>query len=388
MIVDRSRAYKAIALFGVVSFLGDVIYEGARGVVPSYLAYLGASALLVGLISGISEFLGLSLRLVAGVLTDITRSYWAFYLMGYALIISIPLLGFANALPVAFALIVIERIAKAIRSPARDTLISFISRSIGAGKSFGIHEALDQFGAILGPLTMGLVLSLTANNYSMTFLVSFLPYAILLASTIYVYRSYSHLAPVGGSSIGPSFKYSSEFWLYNASVLLNTAALIHVSLLVLSSSRIFNPVFAALIYTLIQAVDMFSALFAGFMYDRHGRSFLFLPFSLSVVPSILTLLGGELNLIVAAIIYGLILGMQESIYRAAISGLVPDHQRGSAYGIFNTFYGIGSLMSAAVFGYFIDECLLIPGAIFTAFGQLLALATLSLSIRHRKLPKT
>ena len=379
---ERSYAYRAILLFGVVSFLGDLIYEGARGIVPSYLAYLGASALLIGLISGVSEFLGLSLRLVTGILTDVTRSYWTLYAFGYILLISIPLLGFSDALPFAVALIIIERVAKAIRSPARDALISFLSKSIGAGKSFGIHEALDQFGAILGPLIMGITLSLTSNSYSMTFPVTFIPYAFLILSVLYVYRNYSHVTPVRElSNKNRSFNYSAEFWLYNISVLLNTIGLIHISLLVLSSSKAFNPVTAAFIYTLIQGIDMFSALIAGFMYDKLGRAFLFLPFTLSVIPSALTLLGGQLGLIAAAVIYGFILGMQESIYRAAISGIVPDSQRGSAYGIFNTFYGIGSLASAAAFGYFIDRALILHGLIFTLITQTLASFTLLLSLR-------
>ncbi|MEM0268088.1 MAG: MFS transporter [Candidatus Korarchaeum sp.] len=384
MQVDRSKVYRVIMLFGLVSFLGDIIYEGARGVIPSYLAYLGASAFLVGLVSGISEFIALTLRLIAGILTDVTRSYWKFYVLGYALIISIPLIGLSNMLPIVITLIVLERVAKAIRTPARDSLISFISRGVGAGKAFGIHEALDQFGAILGPLSMGVILLITTNDYSMAFLVTFIPYLALLASVAYAYRSYPLVTPVREvDSRDGVMIYDRRFWLYNVSVLLNTVALIHVSLIILASSRTFDPAVAAFLYTLIQGVDMFSALLAGAMFDRFGRIFLCLPFTLSMLPSTLALLGGGANLILASVFYGIVLGMQESIYRAAISAMVTEKQRGSAYGIFNTFYGVGSLISATVFGYFIEMGFVGLGILFTLIGQIAALITLILSVRSK-----
>ncbi|MEM3691587.1 MAG: MFS transporter [Candidatus Korarchaeum sp.] len=384
MQVDRSKVYRVIMLFGLVSFLGDIIYEGARGVIPSYLAYLGASAFLVGLVSGISEFIALTLRLIAGILTDVTRSYWKFYVLGYALIISIPLIGLSSMLPIVITLIVLERVAKAIRTPARDSLISFISRGVGAGKAFGIHEALDQFGAILGPLSMGVILLITTNDYSMAFLVTFIPYLALLASVTYAYRSYPLVTPVREvDSRDGVMIYDRRFWLYNVSVLLNTVALIHVSLIILASSRTFDPAVAAFLYTLIQGVDMFSALLAGAMFDRFGRIFLCLPFTLSILPSILALLGGGANLILASVFYGIVLGMQESIYRAAISTMVTEKQRGSAYGIFNTFYGVGSLVSATVFGYFIEMGFVRLGILFTLIGQIAALITLILSVRSK-----
>ncbi|MEM3870179.1 MAG: MFS transporter [Candidatus Korarchaeum sp.] len=384
MQVDRSKVYRVIMLFGLVSFLGDIIYEGARGVIPSYLAYLGASAFLVGLVSGISEFIALTLRLIAGILTDVTRSYWKFYVLGYALIISIPLIGLSNMLPIVITLIVLERVAKAIRTPARDSLISFISRGVGAGKAFGIHEALDQFGAILGPLSMGVILLITTNDYSMAFLVTFIPYLALLASVAYAYRSYPLVTPVREvDSRDGVMVYDRRFWLYNVSVLLNTVALIHVSLIILASSRTFDPAVAAFLYTLIQGVDMFSALLAGAMFDRFGRIFLCLPFTLSILPSTLALLGGGANLILASVFYGIVLGMQESIYRAAISAMVTEKQRGSAYGIFNTFYGVGSLVSATVFGYFIEMGFVGLGILFTLIGQIAALITLILSVRSK-----
>jgi MFS family permease len=381
--LNNKEVYKAIILFGVVSFLGDVIYEGARGIIPSYLAYLGASAFLVGLISGVTEFIGISFRFISGFLVDLSKSYWTFYILGYALIVSIPLLGLSNSLQIAVILILIERIAKGIRAPARDSLISFVSRGMGPGKAFGIHEALDQIGAVTGPLIMGLIL-LYSNNYSLAFLGSLIPYLFLITSVLYIYRRYSWASPSEGGGGKLSLKYERSFWMYNIAVFLNMISLIHVSLIVLSSSLTFNPGMAALLYMLIQLVDTASALVAGFMFDRYGRAFLYIPFALSIAPSCLTLLGGGSNIVLAAITFGIILGMQESIYRAAISTLVPENQRGSAYGIFNAVYGVGNLISAPIFGYLIQSKMISLGIYYTIIGQLLAIIVLFLSLGRKE----
>jgi len=117
----------AILLMGIVSLLGDVVYEGSRGLVPDYLAFLGASAFIIVFVGRFGEFLGYALRLVSGVLADTTRAYWAFIFLGYGLIASIPLLGFTNLWWIALILVVLERIGKAVRAPARDAVLSIIS---------------------------------------------------------------------------------------------------------------------------------------------------------------------------------------------------------------------------------------------------------------------
>jgi MFS family permease len=88
--------------------------------------------------------------------------------------------------------------------------------------------------------------------------------------------------------------------------------------------------------------------------------------------------------VLAAITFGIILGMQESIYRAAISTLVPENQRGSAYGIFNAVYGVGNLISAPIFGYLIQSKMISLGIYYTIIGQLLAIIALSLSLRRKE----
>jgi hypothetical protein len=152
----RKLALQFILLLGLVSLFGDIAYEGARSVVGPFLAILGASASMVGLITGFGEFAAYAFRLFSGYIGDCTKKYWLLTIIGYALIFSIPLLAFAGYWQVAAILIIIERIGKGIRSPARDTILSHATKQVGRGFGFGIHEALDQVGAIIGPLIFSL----------------------------------------------------------------------------------------------------------------------------------------------------------------------------------------------------------------------------------------
>jgi len=352
---SRKNAYFAILLLGIVSLMGDVVYEGSRGIVPGYLELLGATALIVGLVGGLGDFLGYAARLVSGFLADTTRAYWLFIFLGYGLIVSIPLLGFPIGLEIAVILVLLERFGKAFRSPSRDTVLSIISKGIGAGKAFGIHELLDQIGAIVGPLIVTFLM-LSTNDYNFTFTFLFLPFLVLLVVLVYTYKRIGfEKIPVEPPKIkGKKEKLARPFYIYTFAVLLNSVGLIPFSLILFKASEILQPTqqwIVPLIYLLIQGVDAPMALIAGYAYDKFGIGVLVLPFLLSLFPPLLTMGGAGLpTLIAAALIFGLVLGTQESIYRAAVSDLTPISSRGTAYGIFNTAYGVGFLISGALYG--------------------------------------
>jgi MFS family permease len=154
-------------------------------------------------------------------------------------------------------------------------------------------------------------------------------------------------------------KLGRAFYFYTFAVLLNTVGLIPFELILLKATKILEPTnqlwIVPLIYTLIQGVDAPTALFAGFAYDKFKIRVLVLPFILSVVPTFFAMANSDLAmLVVAAAFFGLVLGMQESIYRAAVSGFAPISLRGTAYGIFNTAYGVGMLASGAVYGLMVE----------------------------------
>jgi MFS family permease len=364
--------------------MGDIIYEGARGLVPDYLKFLGVSAFIVGFVTGFGEFLGYGVRLISGVLADATKAYWFFIFLGYGLIISIPILGFTNAWEIAVMLVLLERLGKAFRSPSRDAILSIVSKGVGAGKAFGIHEVLDQIGAVAGPIIVAALMFYTSNNYHLTFSFLILPFLMLLAALIYAYKKIKAKAAfeLKVSASDKTVKLEKTFYVYTLAVALNTVGLIPASLILYKASIILQPLnqqwVIPLIYLLIQGVDASIALFAGYAYDKFGVKILILPFILSVFPSILAMVNSDLKmLMVAAVFFGIVLGMQESIYRAAVVNFASISNRGKAYGIFNTAYGVGFVLSGVVYGAMIDlKVSLILIMFFAVLTQALAVAAL------------
>ncbi|MDW8061454.1 MAG: MFS transporter [Nitrososphaerota archaeon] len=379
-----SKGYRAIILLGLVSLMGDIVYEGARGLIPSFLKHLGASAYITGLATGLGDSIGLSLRLVSGLLVDVTGRYWGLTFLGYSLIASIPLLSIAWCWPIAVALTVTERVGKALRTPGRDTIISMVSRGVGAGKAFGIHEFLDQIGAIIGPLIVSIVVLYSGSVYEYAFIVLTIPYIALIATLIYTYRSIGPMESArrnGSISFKPS-SLSIRFWLYSSTILANTLGFIPASLILYRASDVFlDEWIIPLIYLAIQAVDAPSAILSGVLYDRIGLRILYLPIIASAIPSILVFTGEAYSIIFASIIYGFVYGMQESIYRAAVATITPIEYRGTGYGIFNTLYGVGFLVSGVIYGFMLDYGIPLPIVVaYTLSLQTIASMLLSYSI--------
>jgi len=339
---------------------GDIVYEGGRGITPDYLKFLGASAFLVGAISGAGEFIGYVLRLLSGSLADRSRAYWLFIFIGYGLILAVPLIGFTSRIEFVMTLLLLERLGKALRSPSRDAVVSIVSKGVGSGKAFGLHEAIDQIGAVIGPLILGGVMLYTANSYPIAFKILLIPYLLMLVALGYTYRGIGKDVNVEVKKIrDEEVALSRGFWTYCVAILLNTLGLIPVALILYIGSSILQPLgqqwIVPLLYVVVQVVDAPMALVSGHLFDRMGVKLLALPFILAILPAFLVMYGGLAGVIGASIVYGLVLGMQESIYRAAIADLVPLSRRGTAYGILNTALGVGTLASGVVFGLFIDR---------------------------------
>jgi MFS family permease len=380
---ELRTAYVSILLLGIVSLMGDIVYEGSRGLIPDYLKFLGATAFIVGLVSGLGEFIGYAMRLVSGFLADTTRAYWFFMFLGYGLIASIPLLGFSNIWEMAVILVLLERLGKACRSPSRDTILSIVSEGVGTGKAFGIHEFLDQVGAVTGPLVVSGLMFYSSNNYNLTFSLLSIPFTMLLIALVSTYWKIKSKVVVESKTTHMRSRFLGRpFYIYTLAVMLNTIGLIPASLILYKASAILQPEqqqwIVPLIYLLIQGIDAPAALLSGYLYDRFGIRILMLPFILSIFPPIFTMLNTDLTtLIIASIFFGVVLGVQESTYRAAVSIFTPVSSRGTAYGIFNVAYGIGFLMSGGIYGLIMDLHIpLITTLLFAVLTQTVALAAL------------
>jgi MFS family permease len=380
--VQRIQAKKlallSILIFGLVSLLGDIVYEGARGAIPPFLQNLGASAFLVGLVLGLGEFLGYALRIAFGVLSDRTKSYWGFTIGGYSLLIAIPLLAISGSWHIAIILVMFERLSKAIRAPARDTLFSYATKGMGTGKAFGLHELMDQIGAIVGPAIVAVVLLVTGERFDVAFSILLIPFIIMLFA---LGAAYSKLRPRISLPTGPKRKVNFKkiprrLVIYSTAVAFNSMGLVSIALVLYRASPSILPWAVSLLYLATQAVDAISAPIAGYIYDSVGRRLLYFPFVLSVIPSTLIFFGGLECVIASAILFGVIFGMHESIYRAAVADMTPAGVRGSAYGVFHTLYGLGFLIGGAVFGFFLDNNLFYFAIPYAVLTQALAIFTL------------
>ncbi len=358
----RKAAFQFIVLLGIVSLFGDITYEGARSITGPYLAFLGASAGIVGLVAGASEFIGYALRLGSGYLADRTRAYWPITITGYGLLICVPLLAFAGYWQLAAFLIASERMGKAIRTPARDAILSHATEQVGRGWGFGIHEALDQVGALIGPLLFSAVFLFKggySEGFSLLWIPALLTLVILLVAKIKVPSPEKLETPHKTLRQGTKGKLPGVFYFYTLFTFLTVAGFVNFPLIsyhfkiqsVISNVQI--PVF----YAIAMGVDALVALIIGRIYDRIGlKVLLTIPLLTFSIP--LFGFSQSYNLaLIGIILWGAVMGIHETIMRAAIADLTPIIQRGRAYGIFNAVYGASWFCGSVLMGLLYDVSL-------------------------------
>jgi MFS family permease len=356
-----SRALRFIVLLGFVSLFGDITYEGARSIIGPYLALLGASAAVVGLVGGIGEFLGYAVRLASGYIADRTKAYWPLTILGYGLLCAIPLMVIADYWQLAALFIIIERIGKGVRAPARDVILSHATKQVGRGFGFGIHEALDQIGAIIGPIIFSAVV-FYRGSYRDGFLILWIPVFFCLAVLLIARIKVPSPVDMEADDIGAketdqtSRRLPPIFWYYSLFTFLSVAGLINFQIIsyhfkvqtVILDSRI--PLF----YAVAMGVDAVIGLVVGRIYDRIGLiTLVSIPLLTFSIP-LLTLSSGPYLALMGMVLWGATMGIHETIMRAAVADLTEIVQRGRAYGIFNTVYGGAWFLGSAVMGFLYD----------------------------------
>jgi MFS family permease len=347
-----------VLAFGVVSMLGDFVYEGARSVTGPFLATLGASAALVGFITGAGEAVALVLRFWTGALSDRTGRHWAQSIFGYAVtMVSVPLMATVWTLWPAAVLVISERFGKAIRAPARDTMLAQASTDMGRGRAFAIHEALDQSGAFVGPLVVSAAIALS-GGYRWAFGVLAIPGAAAIVVVLLLRRAvpspadYEHAArPPGRATIEPSHL-PARFWWYAGYTALNMTGFATFAVLAyhLHVRHVVAPAVIPIVYAVAMGLAAAGALGSGWLYDRIGlRGLVAVPFLTAVVP-FLSFSTTPALVWAGAAVWGIGLGMHESTMRAAVADLVPTARRGSGYGTFTAIYGLAWMGGGTAIG--------------------------------------
>lgn len=371
----RSRAMKFVVLVGIVSFFADFVYEGARSVTGPYLAILGASATLVGIVAGLGELMGYGLRLVSGPLSERTRQFWPITLVGYVIQMSaVPLLALAGSWQIAAVLIVMERMGKAIRNPPRDVMLSHAATQIGYGWGFGLHEGLDQAGALIGPLVVAAVLA-ARGSYRPAFAVLVIPAAITLALLVVARLEYPR-----PQDLEPEVReikaagLPRAFWIYLVAVALVGAGFADFALIAFrfQKAAVVPATWIPVFYSIAMAVGGAGSLVFGKLFDRYGLSIL-LPLTLiSAASAPMVFLGGFGTALAGTALWGLGVGVNESIIPAAVATMVPSERRPSAYGIFTAGYGVFWFVGSVILGRLYDVSMLAL-ILFSVITQLLAI---------------
>jgi len=382
--LESRRALKFVVLLGVVSLFADMTYEGARSITGPYLAVLGASGTIVGIVAGGGELIGYMLRLWSGRLADRTHRYWAITIVGYVVnLLAVPLLVLAGNWETAAILMVLERAGKALRTPARDAMLSYATKHTGRGWGFGLHEALDQIGATLGPLVVAAVLMLN-GDYRTGFAVLLIPalaaISVLLAAR-WLFPRPQELEPAGRTLSAQGF--SRAYWVYLAGACLVAAGYADYPLLAYHFERIgsVSKDWIPILYAIAMAVDGLAALLFGRWFDRLGIAVLIVATAVSAFFAPLAFAEHFDAALAGAVLWGIGMGAQESIMRAAIAEMTPQHRRGTAYGMFNMIFGVSWFAGSALMGWLYDVSL--PALI--AFSMLAQLAAIPLfMMAHRQ----
>jgi MFS family permease len=385
MTIDLKRdAIRFVLFLGAVSLFADMTYEAARSVTGQYLAVLGAGAVTVGVVSGLGEFIGYGFRIVSGLAADRTRRYWPITIAGYVInLLAVPALGLTHHWPAAAALIVTERLGKAVRNPARDAMLSHAAHEMGRGWAFGVHEAMDQVGAIVGPLIVAAVLAWN-GSYRFGFAVLAVPAILALSVLILARTTYpnpSYLEPA--FDIGRTEKLSRVFWLYlvsSAFIALGFAdfplAAFHMK-----TGGIITDDWIPVIYSGAMGVDALSALLLGRLYDRKGLTVLLFAVGVTAISAPLVYLSGAGLLMIGMVLWGIGMGAQESILRAVVTDITRPDVRATAYGVFNAGYGFAWFIGSSVMGFLYARSI-IGMVVFSAVAQLVSLP-LFLFLRRR-----
>ncbi|HEY4270631.1 MAG TPA: MFS transporter [Candidatus Udaeobacter sp.] len=375
-----------VVIIGIVNFFADFTYEGARGIVGPFLGSLGASAAIVGFVAGFGELLGYGLRSLSGYFADKSHRHWAFAFMGYTInMLAVPALALAGQWPLASALVVAERVGRGIRKPTVEAMLSYAGKSIGAGWVFGLNEALDQAGATIGPLLMALILYQN-HGFRTGFGVLLIPalccLAILVVARLLHPRPHELEEGTGHALVTTNL--TRAYWIYLAAGALIAAGFADFALIGFHFHKA-NIVSADLIpvfYAVAMASSALASIPLGRLFDRFGANVSLYAFVISAVAAPFVFLGSTVLALIGMIFWGIGMSAQGSLFQAVLTGVIPPQKRSTAFGLFDTGYGIAWFIGSAMMGLLYDRSVMAV-ALFSTILQLAAIPVIFIANRQR-----
>lgn len=356
---ERKSAIRFIVAMGIVSLFADMTYEGAHSIIGPFLKDLGATATAVGIIAGLGEMVAATLRVLSGRLADRTRAYWTLTTVGYFLnLVIVPALAFAGSWKTAALFVAAERTGKGLRGPAKDVLLSDATRVVGHGWGFGLHTAMDQTGAVIGPLLIAAIVA-RENSFGPAFL--WLAAPALAAFLSLIAARFMRPGVTSEPQIEPrSQALPSVFWFYVGGAGLLACGFVDFPLLAyhFQNMAIAKPAAIPLFYAGAMGLNGLAALIFGRLFDRYGTRILAGAIVVSTLSLPLGFLGGQRMAIVAVACWAIGLGAQQATLRAGIAQLISIDKRGNAYGVFNAVYGVLWFLGSVAMGVLYDYSLI------------------------------
>jgi predicted MFS family arabinose efflux permease len=384
--MKNRSALHFVIIIGIANFFADFTYEGARGIIGPFLGSLGASAAIVGLVAGLGELMGYGLRSISGYFADKSHRHWAFAFVGYTInMLAVPALALTRQWPLAASLVVSERIGRGIRKPTIEAMLSYAGRSIGAGWVFGLNEALDQAGATIGPLLMALILYLN-GGYRTGFATLFIP-ALLCLGTLVLARLLHPRPHELEKSTRHTFtttNLTQVYWIYLAAGALLAAGFADFALIGFHFQKA-NVVRGNLIpvfYAVAMAASALASIPLGRLFDRFGPNVSLFAFLISAAAAPFVFLGTSVFALIGMIFWGVGMSAQGVLFQAMLTGVIPPQKRSTAFGLFDTGYGIAWFLGSAAMGLLYDKS--IPAVVlFSAILQLAAIPVLFIANKKR-----
>ena len=372
---QKSTAFKFLIMIGIANLFADLTYEGGRSVTGPFMAQLGASAATISIVSGFGEFVGYALRAVAGSIADRTGRYWLMTLVGYTInVLAVPALALAGNWPMAAGLIVGERAGRAIRRPIVQAMISHQGEQVGRGYAFGLNESLDAAGATIGPLIVALVLA-EKGNYRVGFAL-LLVSALLCLGTIVATQRVNPGAQrfEQGAAHGDAKRLPRAYWLYLAGAAMIGFGFADFSLIAFHFQKAgtIPTDWIPVSYAVAMGVGAFANLFLGRLYDKAGFPILIGVFLIASFFTPLVFFGALAPAFLGMALWGINKGAQDTLFKPVISGFIPARRQSTAFGIFDTGFGVAWLAGSICFGLLYEKSL--PAlVVVSVLGQLASL---------------
>ena len=348
-----SPAFTFVLMMGVVNLFSDMTYEGGGSINGQFMALLGASALAISITAGLGEFLGYTLRPVAGYIADKTGRYWTVTFVGYTInLLAVPAMVFAGNWPIAAVFILLERIGRAIRKPTVEAMLSYTTAKHGKGWVYGVNTALDETGATLGPLLIALVLFLK-GSYRTGYALLLISGVLALISLVVARKNYPTPTRLEEDRTARSGGYSRSYWLYMIAGTCFAAGMMSYELLAfhLITTKIIAVNSIPLLLAFGTGSGVIANLVLGKLYDRFELPTVLCAVFLSALFSPLIFFGGFYGVLAGVVLLGIAYATEDTLITAIIAGVLPKGKRNFAFGLFYLGYGAGWLAGSIVTGF-------------------------------------